>query len=88
MILKPEQTFSEEHISTILKKRDKYASIFDKFIEEGVESGDFVVKEKKLARMIILGAMNWIQQWYSPDGKMSKEEISQIYSEYFLKMLT
>ncbi|MFC0272512.1 TetR/AcrR family transcriptional regulator [Metabacillus herbersteinensis] len=87
LIVKPEQLFSEAHIESIISKRDKYSGIFDEIINQGVEKGEFIIKQKKMARMIILGATNWIQVWYSPEGDFSKEEIEEIYAEYLLKML-
>ncbi|TWT06769.1 TetR/AcrR family transcriptional regulator [Planococcus sp. CPCC 101016] len=87
LIVKPEQLFSEENIEEIIQKRDQYAGIFDRIIAEGVKRGEFNVSDKKMARMIILGATNWVQVWYSQEGKFSKEKIEDIYAEYFLKML-
>ncbi|SDI07344.1 TetR/AcrR family transcriptional regulator [Alteribacillus bidgolensis] len=88
MIIKPELIFSDEHISLILQQRDEYASIFDKIIQQGIENGEFAVKEKKMARMIILGAVNWIQQWYSSEGDKNIEDIADVYAKYLLKILT
>lgn len=87
LIVKPEKTFSEENIAEIIEKRDAYASIFDRIIDEGVERGEFKVIEKKMARMIILGATNWIQVWYSPEGKYSTKDVEEIYARQLLKML-
>ena len=87
LIVKPEQMFSEENIEEILRKRDAYAGLFDKIIAQGVEKGEFHIKQQKMARMIILGATNWIQVWYSDKGKLSKEEIEEIYADYLIKML-
>ena len=87
LIVKPEQLFSEENIVEIIQKRDQYAKIFDRIIAEGMKRGEFNVSNNKMARMIILGATNWVQVWYSPEGKLGKEEIEDIYAEYFLKML-
>ena len=87
LIVKPEQLFSEENIVEIIQKRDQYAGIFDRIIAEGMKRGEFNVSNNKMARMIILGATNWVQVWYSPEGKLGKEEIEDIYAEYFLKML-
>jgi len=83
----PDQTFSGEHLQEIVKLRSKYAHCFDDILKEGVEKGEFSKIDIKLTRMIILGAMNWIQQWYSPDGERSKEEIAQTFSESLLKMV-
>lgn len=87
LIVKPEQIFSEENIEAIIKKRDKYADLFDKILIQGADRGEFNLPNLKMARMIILGATNWVQVWYSPKGDFSKEELQNIYSEYLLKML-
>lgn len=87
LIVKPETTFSEDNIPEIIEKRDDYAKLFDRIIDEGVERGEFEVPEKKMSRMIILGATNWIQVWYSPDGKYSPEDVEEIYADLLLKML-
>ncbi|MGK7376690.1 TetR/AcrR family transcriptional regulator [Planococcus sp. 1R117A] len=88
LTVKPEQIFSKEYIDPIVKKRDAYAGLFDQMIQQGIQKGEFTVNQKKMARMIILGAANWIQVWYSPEGEFSKEEIEQIYADYLLKILT
>ncbi|MGB6406135.1 MAG: TetR/AcrR family transcriptional regulator [Planococcus donghaensis] len=87
LIVKPEQLFSEENIEEIIEKRDNYAKIFDRIIAEGVKNEEFTISNPKMARMIILGASNWVQVWYSAEGQYSKEEIEDIYAEYFLRML-
>lgn len=87
LIVKPEQIFSEENIEDIVNKRDVYAGLFDKIIAQGAERGEFHLRQQKMARMIILGATNWIQVWYSDKGEFSKEEIEEIYAEYLIKML-
>lgn len=87
LIGKPEQLFSEETIWKVLQKRDEYAGIFDKIIDEGVAEGEFLIDHKKMVRMMILGAANWVQVWYSPEGKYGKEEVEEIYADYLLKIL-
>ncbi|HHY22492.1 MAG TPA: TetR/AcrR family transcriptional regulator [Bacilli bacterium] len=88
LILKPQETFPEKYLTSILAKRKEYERIFDEIIYEGIESGEFNITEVKMARMMALGAMNWIQQWYSPQGSYTQQEIAEIYSEYLLKIFT
>ncbi len=87
MIIKPEHIFSSDQLNVILQKRNKYANLFDQVITDGQESGTFTSAEPKIVRMILLGAMNWIQQWYKPEGAKSMEDIQVLYSEYLLKLL-
>ncbi|ANU09862.1 transcriptional regulator [Planococcus antarcticus DSM 14505] len=87
LIGKPEQIFSEENIVKVFQKRDEYAGIFDRIIDEGVARGEFIIDQKKMARMMILGAANWVQVWYSSEGQYGKDELEEIYAKYLLKIL-
>ncbi|KAB2338034.1 TetR/AcrR family transcriptional regulator [Cytobacillus depressus] len=87
MIIKPKETFSSEQLHPILQQRKIYAGYFDQIIQGGVDAKEFVNVDLKIVRMILLGSMNWIQQWYMPAGGKSKVEIQEIYADYLLKLL-
>ena len=87
MIIKPDQTFSSEQLNPILTQRNAYAKWFDLVIQEGIANGEFTISEPKIVRMILLGSMNWIQQWYKPEGGKTMEELQQIYADYLLKVV-
>lgn len=84
---KLDQTFSSEFLEKILAKRDEYNHIFDELILEGINDGGFQKVDVKMTRLIILGALNSIQSWYKPDGKMKPEEIANIHADYILRIL-
>lgn len=85
---KPNQHFTDEYLQEILASRTKYAQYFDQILLEGIRSKEFQNIDVKMVRMIILGALNWIQEWYSPEGEKSSEEISEAFSAYLLKIVS
>ncbi|MEH7246013.1 TetR/AcrR family transcriptional regulator [Neobacillus niacini] len=85
---KLDQTFSKEFLEKILAKRDEYNHIFDELIQEGIKTEVFQNVDVKMARLIILGALNSVQSWYKPEGKLKPEEIANIHADYLLKILT
>lgn len=87
LILDPNKTFEEEHLQSMLALRKQYATIFDEVIAQGMMEDVFHVTDPFIARMSIFGAMNWIQQWYRADGKLTKHEIQQRFKEIILKLL-
>jgi AcrR family transcriptional regulator len=46
-------------------------------LQEGIEKGDFVVDDLKMAGFAILGAANWVYRWYHPDGYLKPEHIAE-----------
>ncbi|USK68691.1 TetR/AcrR family transcriptional regulator [Peribacillus asahii] len=87
MIIKLDEMLLTDKLNPLLEKRNAYESYFDQVIQGGIEANEFTIAEPKIVRMILLGAMNWIQQWYRPAGEMTKEKIQEIYSDYLLKLL-
>lgn len=87
MIIQPEHIFTSDQLDPILEKRNDYARLFDQVIKDGQKSEEFNISDPKFIRMILLGAMNWIQQWYKADGGKSMKEIQTLYANYLLKLL-
>lgn len=86
-MIEPEHFFAEQQKKEILQLRDHYGIFFDKLIREGIEEGVFGSVDVKVVRNIILGAMNWVTQWYSEKGKKDKTEIAESISDYLLHIL-
>lgn len=84
---KPNQHFSDIQLQEVLELRKSYSHYFDKIIHQGIESQVFEQVDVRMVRMIILGALNWIQEWYDQSGPQSAEKISNAYAGYLLKMV-
>lgn len=82
-----DQYLSTSQQSEILALRDDYGKHIDKLIAKGVNEGIFVPSDVKIVRNIILGAMNWVIQWYSPDGEKSESEIAEMIADYLMRIL-
>lgn len=67
---------NEPHRAEAVLLRRRYSTAITGIIEEGVASGDFspdlVVR---IAVFSVLGALNWLPEWYSPEGPSSPQEI-------------
>ncbi|MGY0694215.1 TetR/AcrR family transcriptional regulator [Virgibacillus sp. FSP13] len=87
LMMQPEHIFTTEQLEQILRLRDDYGENFDQLILIGIEANLFHTVDVKIVRNIILGAMNWVTQWYSAEGKMSETEIAVSISDYLLRIL-
>lgn len=50
-----------------------------KFIEQGVADGSIVAVDPKVAEFFLMGALNWLPRWFSPDGPMSSAELAALF---------
>jgi len=89
LMAKPSEIFSEQQLAEIFRLRDRYATYYDVLLHEGVANRSFNVKkdEIKIARNLLLGAMNWVTQWYSPHGSKTVTEFAEAVTSYVMRMI-
>ena len=78
------EALSPAHLRTVIARRDKFDKGMREVLKEGVRSGTFMYADTKLLSFAILGAVNWIPRWYSPDGPSSSQEIADRFADYLI----
>jgi AcrR family transcriptional regulator len=78
------EALSAAHLRTVIVRRDRFDKGMREVLKEGIRSGTFVYADAKLLSFAILGAVNWIPRWYSPDGPSTSEEIAEIFADYLI----
>ena len=67
----------EPNRTTALDMRRRYAEAFFRIIDHGKASGEFSAKlDTRVSVFGILGALNWVPEWFSPKGPMPAAEIA------------
>lgn len=64
------------HRREITAIRDEHEARFIALMEEGMEDGSLRKVDAKLAVFTFMGAVNSIPRWYSPQGRLTNEEIA------------
>ena len=64
-------------VRTYKRKIDRRLRLF---IQEGIADGSITPCDPKIAAFSIAGALNWICQWYEPEGALSAEEIASQFA--------
>lgn len=78
------RNLSDPYKSEFLRLRNKYENGLLKILEEGEKEGVFNEVNNKFAMLTILSSLNWIVEWYNPEGEMSPTEIADKLSEFIL----
>jgi hypothetical protein len=53
----------------------------------GHRAGHLEAQDVKMASYVVLGALNWIPNWYNPRGSLSKEQIGRMFAEQLVRGL-
>ncbi|MGE2689759.1 TetR family transcriptional regulator [Mycolicibacterium pulveris] len=70
-----------EMAATVFEQRDRFRSIFETVIDEGVATGEFRPGKTALDALAILGACNYTAFWFDPDGASDIDEIAETFAD-------
>lgn len=59
----------------VIALKDRYDELWQKLLDELVRAGR-IAGDSQLARLFVLGAINWSAKWYRPGGRLSLDEIA------------
>jgi AcrR family transcriptional regulator len=78
---------SADHYRAIVKKRDEYEAIFQSLIRQGIEEGVFAMVDVKILSYAILTLCTAGASWYNPNGRLTVDEIAEIYENFIISGL-
>ena len=76
-----------ESLEQFIAKRNVYEVGIREIVQTGIDEGIFNETDKKFAALTILSSVNWIVEWYQPNGKLTPEEIAEKLSGFILSGL-
>ncbi|MEE9310866.1 MAG: TetR/AcrR family transcriptional regulator [Planctomycetota bacterium] len=78
---------SAEQRAGIIDRRDEFEHAMRHCVQQGIDSNEFRNVDAKMTTFAILGAINWINQWYHPDGDLRARDIGKVYADLFVEGL-
>ena len=79
--LSERRALSGRNHTKVRAEAERHALLLEKILQQGIDRKDFRPMDTKMVALAILGMCNWLYQWYSPDGRLSPEEISVIFTD-------
>jgi hypothetical protein len=79
--------FTAEHYRAIVNIRDEYELIFQDLIRQGVAAGVFGRGDVKILSYAILTLCTAGASWYKPGGRLTVDEIADIYENFIISGL-
>jgi TetR/AcrR family transcriptional regulator, cholesterol catabolism regulator len=84
VFLREWRSLPEKSLADFTQLRNHYEHEFTHIISHGMDEDVFEHVDTKFAVLSILSSVNWINEWYHPDGKMSPTEIAQKISDFVM----
>ncbi len=84
VFLREWKSLSEPNLSNFKALRNKYENGLKQIISDGIQEDVFDEVDLKFAGLSVLSSVNWIIEWYSPQGKMNPKEIAAKICDFVL----
>ncbi len=68
-------------------RRDEYEVLFREMIRRGIHQRYLDSSDEAFATLFVLSALNWVYQWYRPDGRLTPEDLGRRMAEYIFNGL-
>ncbi len=70
-----------EFQATVLARRGKIERAVTRIVEGGMKDGSIKKSDPKVTVFFFMGALNWLNVWYEPGGRLSGEMIADAFVE-------
>ena len=70
-----------------VRKKEYICYLEDLITKVQEQAGTNPLIAPRLATFVLLGSVNWLYQWYRPDGPIKLDELAQTYADFFFRGL-
>jgi AcrR family transcriptional regulator len=78
------EALTPAHLKAVIVRRDEFDRGVRTVLDEGMASGTFAKSDQKLLAFALLGAVNWIPRWFSPNGPATSHQIADLFADFFV----
>ena len=72
-----------EELAEVVAFKDRYEAMWQRALQDLKRAG-LIADDSQVARLFLMGALNWTVQWYRPDGPRSIEQIARQLASFLL----
>ncbi len=87
ILIAEEKHLEPERIRKTRKKLKEFDSRLADLLRDGIKAGEFDISDPEIASLAISGMVRWTHRWYSPSGRLGREQLCDEMIELVLNMV-
>lgn len=72
-----------EELAAVVTLKDRYEAMWQKSLRDLKHAG-LIADDSQVARLFLMGALNWTVQWYRPNGPKSIDQIARQLASFLI----
>ena len=73
-----------KHEKSIDRKHQEYVGFIRQAIEQVIQENPYITIKPTIATFCLLGMLNWLVDWYDPEGEVPPDEVTSNITSIFL----
>ncbi|WP_050602707.1 TetR/AcrR family transcriptional regulator [Ruegeria sp. 6PALISEP08] len=82
------RNLTPENFAEIEDLRRQYENALENILHTGQQAGQFAIPDTKIATLAVIAMLNGVMTWYRSGGRLSLDEVEQIYWNMVHKAVT
>lgn len=82
------RNLTPENFTEIEDLRRQYENALEAILRAGQEAGQFAISDTKITALAVIAMLNGVMTWYRAGGRLSLEEVEQIYWDMVRRAVT
>lgn len=84
VFMREDRGLGEAYLADYVERRDRIEALYRMMVQDCIGQGVFRPTDISITVQAMLGMVNWMTRWYRPEGRLSADEIAQIFSDLLL----
>ena len=72
-----------EVLAELVVRKDRYEAMWQKVLKD-LKGAGLIADDSPVARLFLLGAMNWTVQWYRPEGSRNFDQLARQLADFVI----
>jgi hypothetical protein len=82
------RNLTPENFADIETLRRQYETSLESILQQGQQDGRFSIADTKIATLAVIAMLNGVMTWYRSGGRLSLDEVEQVYWDMVRKSVT
>ena len=82
------RNLTPDNFAEIEDLRRAYEDSLERILSEGQKAGHFAISDTKIATLAVIAMLNGVMTWYRSGGRLSLDEVEQIYWDMVSRAVT
>jgi AcrR family transcriptional regulator len=87
VFLREDRGLGKDYMEHYVAKRDRFERLFRQIVGDCIRDGSFRDTDVAISVHALLGMVNWMTRWYRQDGRLTADEIADIFADLFISGL-